>query len=289
MTTRIGLIGRGKWGRNIERTLLSLEGVSVIQIGRNDPLRNDVDGVLIATPSAAHADQALPYIQAGIVTFIEKPMATSVVDAKRIQYAARGSQAAVFVGHIHLYNPAFHALLRELPVLGTVRYMACESANPDPRSDSSALWDWLPHDLSIARAIFHNDPTAVQAWSLTDAQNIEAGVCRFQYGAASLVSVVSWLSPLRRRRVTVYGEGGIIIFDDRASQKLSLHRKNGDSFYPTYDFEPALANELRAFLHCVRCRSSDASDVALGVAIAQAIESAEESARNGGLAIEIRT
>jgi UDP-N-acetylglucosamine 3-dehydrogenase len=289
MMTRIGLIGRGKWGRNIERTLLSFEGVSVILIGRDDPLRQDVDGVVIATPSATHAEQALPYIQAGIATFIEKPMATSVADAKSIQDAARRSQAAVFVGHIHLYNPAFHALLRELAVLGTIRYISCESANSDPRSDSSVLWDWLPHDLSIARTIFRSDPTSVQAWSLTGGQRIEAAVCRFQYGAASLVSVLSWLSPLRRRQVTVYGEGGVIIFDDRASQKLSLHRKYDDSFHPSYDSEPALTNELRVFLRCVHCRSSDASDVALGVAIAHAIESAEESARNGGVAIEIRS
>ena len=62
MATRLGLIGRGKWGRNIEQTLLLLEDVSVIPIARNEPLRHDLDGVVIASPSVTHAAVALPYI-----------------------------------------------------------------------------------------------------------------------------------------------------------------------------------------------------------------------------------
>ena len=59
MVTRLGLIGRGKWGRNIEQTLLSLEDVSVIPIARDEPLRHDLDGVVIASPSVTHAAAGL--------------------------------------------------------------------------------------------------------------------------------------------------------------------------------------------------------------------------------------
>src|SRR5262245_5331046 len=141
MATRLGLIGRGKWGRNIEQTLLSLGEISVIGLARGEPLRCDLDGVLIASPSATHVELALPYIQAGIPTFIEKPMATSVADARRIEEAAKHSRAAVFVGHLQLYNPAFQALLKLLPALGPIRYMLSDSANGNPRMDSSVLWD----------------------------------------------------------------------------------------------------------------------------------------------------
>ena len=288
MATRLGLIGRGKWGRNIEQTLLTLGGLSVVAIGRNEPLRRDLDGVIIASPSATHATLALPYIEAGIATFIEKPMATSVADAQRIRESAQRSGAAVFVGHVQLYNPAFQSLLKVLPALGTARYVLCDSANGNPRTDSSVLWDWLPHDLSIARAIFRADPASVQAWSLTETRHVQAAVSRYRYGAASLVSVVSWLSPLRRRQVTVCAERGIIIFDDRAQQKLAVHDKDGNVSYPSYDSQLPLTNELRAFLQLVRSGRGDASHIALGVAIAQSIEGAEESVRNGGAPVTIR-
>ena len=232
---------------------------------------------------------ALPYIEAGIATFIEKPMATSVTDAQRIQEVAERSRAAVFVGHIQLHNPAFHTLLKLLPALGSVRYVLCDSANSDPRTNSSVLWDWLPHDLSMARAILGTDPGWVQAWSLTHTQITQAAVSRYQYGATSLVSMMSWLSPARRRQVMVCADRGVIVFDDRAAQKLTVHDKDGNTSRPTYGNELPLTNELRAFLRLVRSGSSDASHIALGVAIAQAIGSAEESITKAGVAVEIRT
>ena len=65
MTLRLGLIGRGHWGRNIERTLRSFDDVAVIPIGRNEQRPSSLDGVLIATPSDTHAELALPYIEIG--------------------------------------------------------------------------------------------------------------------------------------------------------------------------------------------------------------------------------
>jgi predicted dehydrogenase len=287
MTTRLGLIGRGKWGRNIEQTLLSLGGVSVIAIGRGEAQHQNLDGVIVASPSATHAELALPYIRAGIATFIEKPMATSVADAQRIWEAAQRAQAAVCVGHVQLYNPAFQALLNLLPDLGAVRYVLCDSANSNPRTDASVLWDWLPHDLSMARVMFGADPSCVQAWSLADAKTVQAAVARYQYGAASFVSMMSWLSPVRRRQVTIAAERGVLVFDDRAPQKLALHAKDGDTSYPRYADALPLTRELAAFLKRVRSRSCDVSDTALGLAIARAIAGAEESIRNGGAVVNI--
>jgi predicted dehydrogenase len=284
---RLGLIGRGRRGRNIERTLLSFGDVAVVPIGRNEPLQREFDGVIIASPSASHAELALPHIQAGIPTFIEKPMATSVADAERIREAAQHAQTAVFVGHLQLYNPAFQAVLDLLPTLGPIQYVHCDSANDNPRADSSVLWDWLPHDLSMARAIFAAEPTCVQAWSLTGTENIQAAVSRYHYGAASLVSVTSWLSLVRRTQVTICAEQGVLIFDDRAQRKLTLHQRDGKVSYPGYETELPLTRELRAFLDLIRSRSTDSSHAALGVAIVRAIEAAEESIRNGGSVTKI--
>jgi UDP-N-acetylglucosamine 3-dehydrogenase len=288
MATRLGLIGRGKWGRNIERTLLSLPDVSVVLIGRDEPLRRDVDGVVVASPSATHAALALPYIDAGVATFIEKPMATTVADAHRIREAAFRARCTVFVGHVHLYNPAFQAALELVKQLGTVHYVLSESANNNARTDSSVIWDWLPHDLSMGWAIFGANPLAVQAWNLTESRCSQAAVSRYLYGASSLVSMMSWLSPIRRQRMTIAGERGHLVFDDKAIQKLILHDKGGMS-YPTYDSELPLTRELRCFLQSVRTGFFDASDVELGVAIVQAIDAAEASMENGGATVQNRT
>jgi predicted dehydrogenase len=162
MTVRLGLVGRGRWGQNIERTLRSFPDVSLTIIARGDPAPR-LDGVVIATPSATHAEIALPYVTAGVPTFIEKPMVTTVADAERLRDAAEKSGGLVFVGHIFLYHPAFVAVLELVPKLGKLRYLACEGVNDRPRRDSSVLWDWLPHHLSMAGAIFGRDPAEVCA------------------------------------------------------------------------------------------------------------------------------
>jgi predicted dehydrogenase len=284
---RLGLIGRGRWGRNIERTLLSFADVSVVMIGRQKARCGDLDGVLVASPSATHAELALPYIEAGVPTFIEKPMATSVADAQRIKEAADRTRAIVFVGHIHLYNPAFLAVLELLPKLGTVRYVLCESANGNARVDCSVLWDWLPHDLSMGRAIFRTEPVSVQAWSLTDSSVSQAAASRYRYGHASFVSLVSWLSPVGRRCMTITADKGVIIFDDRAQRKIVLYDETGAASFPNYDDELPLTQELRLFLEAVRSGCVDPSQIMLGISIAKAISAAEESLSCKGAVVKV--
>src|SRR5262245_36174878 len=181
MTLRLGLVGRGRWGQNIERTLRSFPEVSIAHIARGQTSPVGLDAVIIANQSAAHAASALPYIEAGIATFIEKPMATAISDAEQIREAAKRSGAAVFVGHIFLFHPAFLAALDLLHALGTIRYILCEGVNDRPRQDSSVLWDWLPHDLSIAWKVFGHGPQNVSAWNISGRANIEAAICKFQF------------------------------------------------------------------------------------------------------------
>jgi predicted dehydrogenase len=289
MATRLGLIGRGRWAHNIERTLLSFSDVSVAMVGRGEPLGRDIDGVLIASPSATHAEVALPFIERGITTFVEKPMATSSTDARRIREAAERTHAAVFVGHVHLYNPAFSTLLEMLPSLGAIYHVLSEGTNGTPRNDSSVLWDWLPHDLSMARAIFGSDPVSVQAWNLTDPRGCDAAVSRYSYGAASLVSMMSWLSAARRQRLTIAAERSTLVFDDRAAHKVMIHDQKGNVTYPRYDPELPLTRELRQFLNVVRGGSFDTSHIALGSTVVEAIVAAEKSIANGGVATRVET
>ncbi len=277
MTVRLGLVGRGRWGQTIERTLLSLPDVSVTAIPRDGAPPPGLDGVLIATPSASHADVALPYINAGIATFIEKPMATAVADAQRIQDAARQSGTPVFVGHIHLYSPAFRAARELLPSLGKIQYLLCDSANGYGRADSSVLWDWLPHDLSVARAIFDHNPDSVSAWSIAGGTEPMAAVSSFLFGGTPVISTISCLSPARRRQVTIVGDKATLVFDDRAERRLALHDNDKGLSYPAYSEGMPLTLEMEAFLQMIKMGKADPSHIQDGLDIVRAIAAAESS------------
>ena len=254
--------------------------------GGCDP--RELDGVVVASPSATHAAVALPYIEYGLPTFIEKPMATSVAEAEALRDAAERSGAPIFVGHLQLYNPAFRKALETLPALGAVRYLLFESMDSNPRADSSVLWDWLPHHLSMARAIFGLDATSIQAWSLAGGNSPQAAMSRFLFGATPVASVTSWLSPVRRRLMTAVCERGTLVFDDRAERKLVVYEALGGILHPAYVTEFPLTIELRTFCDAIFNGKSDRDHVGDGDAIVRIISSAEQSIQYDGATIHPR-
>ena len=71
-----------------------------------------LDAICIATPTQFHAEHALASLGAGKHVLVEKPMATSVVDARRMMDAAEGAGKVLLVGHSHSYDPPIMAMRR---------------------------------------------------------------------------------------------------------------------------------------------------------------------------------
>ena len=61
--------------------------------------RDDIDGVLLVTPNAVHAEQAVLAAQHGKHVFVEKPIANTLEDGKRIIEACEKAGAVLIVGH----------------------------------------------------------------------------------------------------------------------------------------------------------------------------------------------
>jgi predicted dehydrogenase len=59
----------------------------------------EVDAVIICTPNYLHAPQAIAALEAGIHVMVEKPMATTVTEAKQMMVAADKSGARLMVAH----------------------------------------------------------------------------------------------------------------------------------------------------------------------------------------------
>ena len=54
-------------------------------------LEEDLDGVVIATPSALHAEQAIRALERGVAVFCQKPLGRSAAEAQRVVDAARAA------------------------------------------------------------------------------------------------------------------------------------------------------------------------------------------------------
>lgn len=76
------------------------------------------DLVCVATYSDSHADYAVAAMQAGAHVFVEKPLATTVADAKRVVDCARVTGRKLVVGYILRHHPSWQRLIAEARALG---------------------------------------------------------------------------------------------------------------------------------------------------------------------------
>ena len=76
-----------------------------------------VDGVYIATNNASHAKLALAALKAGKHVIVEKPIATSIADAKAMNKVAKAKRLSLTVDHMmvnNAYNIAGKAAMKKL-------------------------------------------------------------------------------------------------------------------------------------------------------------------------------
>lgn len=76
------------------------------------------DLVCVSTYSDSHADYAIAAMQAGADVFVEKPLATTVADARRVAETAARLGRKVVVGYILRHHPSWIRLIEEARALG---------------------------------------------------------------------------------------------------------------------------------------------------------------------------
>ncbi|BCH28749.1 oxidoreductase [Mesorhizobium sp. L-8-10] len=76
------------------------------------------DVASINTYSDSHADYAVAALEAGCHVFVEKPLATTVADARRVVAAAKANGRKLVIGYILRHHPSWIRLIEEARKLG---------------------------------------------------------------------------------------------------------------------------------------------------------------------------
>jgi predicted dehydrogenase len=113
---RLGFLGVGWIGRNrleaIERSGIA-EVAAVCDPAVEGAVETldglDLDGIVIATPSALHAEQAIAALERGVAVFCQKPLARTAGEARRVVDAARSADRLLGVDLSYRHAEAFRA------------------------------------------------------------------------------------------------------------------------------------------------------------------------------------
>ena len=271
---RIGLVGAGPWGRNYLKALARRNDAAAVAVGSRNPetlalaggncrvhenwralTDEKLDGVIIATPPATHLPIASYFGELGIALLIEKPLCLNLGEALAFRDSATKFHAPVLVDHIHLYSPAYRLLKQLSPLLG--RVIAIHSAcgrNGPVRPDTPALWDWGPHDVSMALDLMVTAPVAIAGRRTLhrpcgpgQEENFEIKL-EFPNAIRANIAVGNAMDPVHRFEVA--HERGDLVYDDLADRKLTYRPAPGGS-EPRVAQTVAAAGPFRPPLDCV--------------------------------------
>ncbi|MDH3189040.1 MAG: Gfo/Idh/MocA family oxidoreductase [Acidimicrobiia bacterium] len=290
---RFGLVGLGQMGRHHARILSDSDEVDFV--GAVDPmgdrhravrrgavfetvdqlLDSGIDAAIVAVPTANHFDVSMRLAKEGIHTLIEKPLAESVGAAEEIRdaYGAQGLVAAV--GHVERFNSGLQEMKRRLDAgqLGRVISIATERVGPFPSriSDVGVVKDLATHDIDIVTWI-GGSPFAEVTGQLAHKmgrphEDLVVAVGRLENDVVASLNV-NWLTPVKRRGVTVLGEKGAFVADlltgdlrfhsnadlvDSAWDQLAILRgvSEGDTIGYAFPKREPLAVEHEAFRQAV--------------------------------------
>jgi UDP-N-acetylglucosamine 3-dehydrogenase len=322
---RVGLVGLGMMGRNhlrvisthpetvlaavadLDPTALEAAVAQTGATGYADPLtmirEADIEAVVIAAPTTAHVPLALAAIERGLPVLVEKPLAATHAEALEIVAAGRAKGVPVQVGHVERYNPAVLKLGELLRAGWVTKIYAIVSrrAGPFPARirDVGVTVDLGTHDADMLSWIAGERPVRAYAELAqrkhATHEDLLFGLLHFPSGATGMLDV-NWLTPAKRRQLTVVGEEGMFELD-YLTQRLTFTRSDlahpellggyaptfaGDvAEIPVETHEP-LAAQLDAFVRAVRTGERpyvDGDDGAWAVVMATALLEAAATRR----------
>ncbi|MDB2524842.1 Gfo/Idh/MocA family oxidoreductase [Amylibacter sp.] len=122
--------------------------------------RDDVDAVILATPTQMHADQSIACMKAGKPVLIEIPMADSLEDSQRICDVQKETGILAMAGQVRRFNPS-HQWIHNKIVAGELKVLQMDvqtfffrrsniNAKGEPRSwTDHLLWHHACHTVDL--------------------------------------------------------------------------------------------------------------------------------------------
>ena len=281
MPVRVAVVGVGHLGQHHARLLASIDGVELVGIcdtnrerageiaakfggqifADSRELLSRVDAVTVAVPTVSHVDVALPFLDAGIATLVEKPIAPSVQDADRLVDAAERGGAMLATGHTERFNPA---VATALPLIAEPRFIEIHRLGtfPERSLDIDVIFDLMIHDLDLLLNVVKSEVTQIEAVGvnvLTPKADIANARLRFASGCIANVTA-SRISRERVRKARFFQNDAYVSID-YAAQELEVFRLVKAGARPmiqggkvAVDNEEPLRRELEDFVDAVRTR-----------------------------------
>ncbi|MEN6336853.1 MAG: Gfo/Idh/MocA family oxidoreductase [Phycisphaerales bacterium] len=179
-----------------------------------------VDAVTIATPTTTHLELASLFLNHRIPVLVEKPLASSVREGRKIVSLAHRYDTVVAVGHSERCNPVAQAMKR---LAIEPKFIEAQRVSPYPfrSTDVGVVLDIMIHDIDIILSLARSKIKRVDAVGVTVIQGGE-DICN-----ARLVFENGCIANITASRLALKTERRVHVFSREAYLSVDYFKKSG--------------------------------------------------------------
>ena len=288
---KIGVIGMGYWGKKVAReyrTLLENGSIDELHIfdviednlesfrkecpdcvvhkNFEELLNSDIDGFHVCTPNSTHYDIAMRLMKNGKNVLLEKPMAMTYKEARKLALFAYNNNLVLAVGHIFRFNNAVRKVKKmyEKGELGNLWYadLRWSTLMPSPK-ERDVIYDLAPHPIDILNYITSSWPTSVSATGRAFRRDEyeEVAYINMEFNGNLIGRAeVSWIYPDKIRKVELMGEKKFVSLEAVRQKIRVFDVGTGEWNEISVEENNTILEEVTHFVKAIKNRSTPIND-----------------------------
>lgn len=259
-TIRVGVVGVGHFGRHHARVYSELKDAELVGVADPDgerarkvarennttvfadyrELLDKVDAVSVAVPTRSHTSVTCDFLSHGVAVLVEKPMASSLAEARRMQSAADKSGATFQVGHIMRFSPFVRAV-HQMDI--EPKFIEVHRLSPFSfRSlDVGVVLDMMIHDIDLVLELVRGRVEKIDAVAFALAGKTE-DICnaRVSFDDGCVANLTASRVALKTmRKIRIFSSDSYISMDFGKNYGLIAKKS------PEFSFENVNVDEVR--------------------------------------------
>ena len=242
---------------------------------RTDPDAPKHRGISVfVVPTTAHLNVVRPFLEKGVATLMEKPIAASQAEGREIVRLAQESGALLQIGHLERFNAGVMALAGRI---ASPRFIEAHRMGGfvERATDVDVVSDLMIHDIDIILSLVGAEIRSIAAVGtpvLTP--HIDIANARLEFDNGTVANVIaSRVSKQKMRRIRVFEQNryeALDFIEQRIETAYPRPRPDAEwpeIVYEAVDVDPVkpLDSELAAFIDSVRTGAAPLVDGAAGL------------------------
>ena len=276
--------------------------------------REDIDGILLVTPNVEHAGQTLMAAQYGKHVFVEKPIANTISDGKKMIEACRKAGVVLMVGHLRRRSAGNRKAkaLMESGAIGDPVMVEASVSGDGGFSLTPDKFRWCgddtgcPGGMLMTSGIHHVDSFTYlfgpiesvsahfnKVYISADVDDITISICQFESGILGYIGG-TYASPYDNR-LYIHGTKAKLLWEvphpappderhphnnDRNTRLILFEKGKAPQDVPFTIGDPVL-EEIDEFAHCIRTGDRPETDGENALEALAFIRAAIDAAKTG--------